>query len=232
MVSGNQISGKELGQEELSRIELGQEQLSQENIEAVYQQAASAMQSLPLYHPPLTVELLGWQPVAADRPEWAGVLITPWCMNLMASGMAAGEPGSQWLLEVNDHCFELTRAHSDALGHYASGSLLSLMQQFDNMEAARAFANEVLLLIHSTDAELPDTGPSELEQLAAERQRLEALEAERLEAEKQQAEKPKIEKQLAKETQTEAPPSNAEDRSNTQQKTLSRRGLLRSLAGR
>ncbi len=232
MVSGNEIIRTELGQEEPSRIELGQEQLGQEelskeNIEAVYQQAASAMQSLPLYHPPLTVELLGWQPVAVDRPEWAGVLITPWCMNLMASGMAAGEPGSPWLLEVNDHCFELTRAHSDALGHYASGSLLSLMQQFDNMEAARAFANKVLLLIHSTDAKLPDTGPSELEQLAAERQRLEALEAERLEAEKQLTNETQ-----AKETQTEAPPSNAEDRSNTQQKTLSRRGLLRSLAGR
>ncbi|WP_051219088.1 [NiFe]-hydrogenase assembly chaperone HybE [Oceanobacter kriegii] len=232
MVSGNQIGGKELSRTELGQEQLGQEELSKENIEAVYQQAASAMQSLPLYHPPLTVELLGWQPVAADRPEWAGVLITPWCMNLMASGMAAGEPGSQWLLEVNDHCFELTRAHSDALGHYASGSLLSLMQQFDNMEAARAFANEVLLLIHSTDAELPDTGPSELEQLAAERQRLEALEAERLEAEKPKIEKQPAKETQAKETEAEAPTSNAEDRSNTQQKTLSRRGLLRSLAGR
>ncbi|WP_221797717.1 [NiFe]-hydrogenase assembly chaperone HybE [Oceanobacter mangrovi] len=125
-----------------------------EQIEQLYHQAAERMRFLSLYHEPLSVELLGWQALpAANSPDQigdeigVGVLVTPWCMNLLAAGMSEGRVGDNWLLELPGGNFELTLAHDEQLGFYASGSLVSMMQQFDSMDAARAFAWQALELV-------------------------------------------------------------------------------------
>lgn len=133
-----------------------------EQVEAYYRQVALLMQDLPLYNPALTVAMQGWQALEIadlgvhDYQPGMGILITPWCMNLWVGGLhPAVHPaaGSDWLLRLADTEYRLTMAHHESLGLYASGSLISMMKQFVDMSAARAFAAEVLSLLQSDETQ-------------------------------------------------------------------------------
>ena len=130
--------------------------VSADQVLAFYQRAAVNMADLPLYNPALTVELVGWQPLRKrdGSPIQLGILITPWCMNVWVGGIDTEQlVGSNWALETAAGEFSLTLARDDGLGFYASGSLISMMGQFDSMTAARSYAEEVLTaLLGGADA--------------------------------------------------------------------------------
>ncbi|RZS57884.1 [NiFe]-hydrogenase assembly chaperone HybE [Sphaerotilus mobilis] len=110
--------------------------------------AAGPMRDLPLNHPGLPVEAIGFEPDAAD-PDWAlGVLLTPWCMNLVrlpcladAATLAVGHKASR---TVGDGDVTFIGAFDEAIGGYETCSLFSPMQAFADASSARDTAREVL----------------------------------------------------------------------------------------
>lgn len=127
-----------------------------ETIETYYRAVAARMAALPVYNPALAVELLGWR--ALDGGGAAGVLLTPWCMNLLWQPPADAElpaKGSSVLLALPSGDYECTLHEDTELGRYASASLCSPMQDFAGQAEARALAEEVLRLIFASPAAEP-----------------------------------------------------------------------------
>jgi [NiFe] hydrogenase assembly HybE family chaperone len=108
--------------------------------------AATRMAGLPLVHPRLAVATVGFQ--GHDDEAALGVLVTPWCMNLVrlplhegVGTLAVGETGSR---EVGTRCFDFIGAHEPGVGAFESASLFSPMAEFADQAAARATAEAVL----------------------------------------------------------------------------------------
>ncbi|MGB1092291.1 MAG: [NiFe]-hydrogenase assembly chaperone HybE [Oceanobacter sp.] len=158
-------------------------------IEAFYRDAAGRMRDLPLFNPALEVELRGWRIIqdgegacsGSGHGSGAGVLITPWAVNLLAlpgSEQNGFQTGDLWTLELPGGCFELTLARNEALASgvgsdwYATASLVSMTGQFTDMTEARSFADEIMALIWTPEvqanaqpeAEVPDLKDKALEQ--------------------------------------------------------------------
>lgn len=126
--------------------------------------ASSRMAGLPLMHPALAVEALGF---AAQPDEYAprspnqrgeeegggegglGVLLTPWFMNLVwlplwSAGAAALPQGVSRVRRIGGERFEFIGAHEGQAGAYEMCSLFSPMFEFTDQAAARATALAVL----------------------------------------------------------------------------------------
>lgn len=113
----------------------------------VFRRADGRMAGLPLYRAGLTVEGRGFQPFDGLI---VGVLVTPWCMNVI---LLPG-PDSRWEVlpqgtEV-DHVLpcgtvRFVTARDAAAGDYRMCSLFSPMFDFAGMEAARATADAALV---------------------------------------------------------------------------------------
>ena len=106
------------------------------------------MAGLPMLNPALEVACFGFERQGeAARP--LGVLVTPWCMNLMLlpgegddwSSRAVGE--KQMITLPSGH-YEFIHAEDAALGRFASCSLFSPMAEFEDQAAADATAEAVL----------------------------------------------------------------------------------------
>lgn len=96
------------------------------------------MLGMPLLNPALAVRALGFGLVNRD---WLGVLITPWCMNLLMlpttdSDWITQPPGNKFELAFPYGSFEFTVAREAQLGTYAQCSLFSPMFQFADQTAA------------------------------------------------------------------------------------------------
>ncbi|MGR9115555.1 MAG: [NiFe]-hydrogenase assembly chaperone HybE [Gammaproteobacteria bacterium] len=100
------------------------------------------MAGLPVLNPELKVQALEFQ---CHQINWAGMLVTPWFMNLMLLPKA----GAHWpSLAAGDKIlcgfpageFEFILAHEPELGAYAACSLYSPMFQFDRQAVAVAAA--------------------------------------------------------------------------------------------
>ncbi len=136
--------------------------------------AAQRMQGLPLLHPGLKVQALGFELHAAQptsqavpsTPTWAsGVLITPWFMNLLRLPLAALTPlqalEAGWLASGHSGQRQLGAYHFDflganegdaqagALGAFECCSLFSPMFEFADQAAALATGTEVLRLLRA-----------------------------------------------------------------------------------
>ena len=122
---------------------------------ALYQHiAATRMQGIPLLNPAVQVQAVGFELVQADAsdPEapaaGAGVLITPWFMNLVWLPLQrldrAKQVGGKVPRYVGRECFEFIGAHEDGFGSYEACSLFSPVFEFDNHQAAVATAQAVL----------------------------------------------------------------------------------------
>lgn len=118
--------------------------------------AATRMAGVPILHPALTVEAVGFRREPAVDSRWLGVLITPWFMNLICLPL----PGDDWqdlssgtgrTLGLPSGEVEFLAAHEDDLGTYLSCSLFSPMQDFAHQDDARAVAQEVLRLLCDPD---------------------------------------------------------------------------------
>lgn len=115
--------------------------------------AATRMRGLPLLNPALAVECHGFarQALGAEAGDGLlGVLITPWCMNLIwlpegpAQALADGDSREY---AIGGRRLDFIGAHDDVFGPYQSCSLFSPMFEFADQAAARATAAEVLALL-------------------------------------------------------------------------------------
>ncbi|NBC15329.1 MAG: [NiFe]-hydrogenase assembly chaperone HybE [Gammaproteobacteria bacterium] len=118
------------------------------------------MAGLPILHPHLEVAVVGgrrWQ------GHWLGVLVTPWCMNLVlvpaaGSALAQDAGGTTRLLDFPAGRFELTASDVDGVGAMATCSLFSPMHAFADQAAAEATALEVMTELFEPTA--PGAAPS------------------------------------------------------------------------
>lgn len=120
------------------------------------------MAGLPILHPGLSVAVIGarrWQ------TDWCGVLITPWCMNLVMvpgpdSDTGRGPVGSKQLCQLPAGDFELIASEEVGIGPFAACSLFSPMQVFADQAAAVATAEAVVReLFQPPAASLSNAGP-------------------------------------------------------------------------
>lgn len=123
-------------------------------LEAAYRDiAATAMRGLPFVHPSLSVRALGFARVPAEPGVALGVLVTPWCMNLLR--LPLDEAATQAVLPVGvkaerdggSHRFEFIGAQVPGYGAFEMASLFSPMAEFVDQAAAEATAREVLALL-------------------------------------------------------------------------------------
>lgn len=136
-------------------------ELTPERILDFYEAAARRMAGLPMCNPALQVALQGWQsieslpcedPAALRGTLMSGVLVTPWCMNLLVA-LPPSEAANQWqqgqqrLLVLASGRYELIVSRTPELGWYASGALVSMMHSFSDQPAVLACADQVLELI-------------------------------------------------------------------------------------
>jgi [NiFe] hydrogenase assembly HybE family chaperone len=107
-----------------------------------------SMRDLPIYNDVLAVEAVGFR---SCGDALAGILITPWFMNLMVrpldGALASRSPGASFThaFPVGDIDFNV--GDIDGIGRIASCSLFSPMFEFSTMAQARATAEAALLEI-------------------------------------------------------------------------------------
>jgi [NiFe] hydrogenase assembly HybE family chaperone len=115
-------------------------------LEAEFNQVLmNSMQDMPMLHPDLQVEAVGFQLL---EPYIVGVLITPWFMNLLllslqdawqdrriSNKITMALPSGEYEFLVNEY---------KEGKHYLSCSLFSPMFEFENQDAARLTAEHCL----------------------------------------------------------------------------------------
>jgi [NiFe] hydrogenase assembly HybE family chaperone len=103
------------------------------------------MTGLPILNPRLAVAAVGGR-VWGDH--WIGVLVTPWCMNLVALPLNPSGPeqmaGDPLTLEFPAGRFAFAVSSEPGLGTYAACSLFSPMGEFPDQETALAIARATL----------------------------------------------------------------------------------------
>jgi [NiFe] hydrogenase assembly HybE family chaperone len=124
------------------------------------------MQGLPILHPDLSVEVVG---ARAWHGDWLGVLITPWCMNLILvpgpeSRHVPGSTGTELTLSLPAGRFGFIASFEDDIGPFGACSLFSPMNDFLDQAGAVATARAVMseLLDPAPPASEPaavDAGP-------------------------------------------------------------------------
>ena len=111
------------------------------------------MADVPILNSMVRVEAVGFEP---HHPDFIGVLVTPWFMNLMLvpedPDAAAGElPGETRLCSFPAGAFEFIAGFEHGLGHYCMCSLFSPMFDFADHNAAVATAEAVMAGIMSSE---------------------------------------------------------------------------------
>lgn len=116
------------------------------------------MAGLPLLHPGLRVEAIGFERACGpveDESGWLGVLVTPWFMNLLwwpDEERHAAAPGCRRMHALGGARYAFLGVHEPALGTFEMCSLFSPMQDVADQDAARAVAQEVLRLLRTPPA--------------------------------------------------------------------------------
>lgn len=109
--------------------------------------ARTRMAGLPLAHPRLAVGCVGFH-AEADGTFALGVLVTPWCMNLVRlplhEGVAVLAAGHRGTRDIGTRCFDFVGACEADIGTFESASLFSPMFEFVDQAAAVATAEQVL----------------------------------------------------------------------------------------
>lgn len=119
------------------------------------------MAGLPMYNPSLEIEAVGFEQRAG---RLGGVLITPWCMNLVLlpneedtwGGMASGETVEVDLPAGRYSCM---LSMIDGIVPHLSLPLFTAVQDFPDQDTARQVASEVLRRLYSAAAD--NTGADE-----------------------------------------------------------------------
>jgi [NiFe] hydrogenase assembly HybE family chaperone len=128
--------------------------------------AQTRMSGVPILNPALRVDALGFelcqgvdagasppprpsdQAKASDPAGAVGILITPWCMNLVWFPLARLDmpsgSGHSRSRRVGAECFDFIGGYEPIFGNYEACSLFSPMFEFADHAAARATAHAVL----------------------------------------------------------------------------------------
>jgi [NiFe] hydrogenase assembly HybE family chaperone len=108
--------------------------------------AQTRMAGLPLNHPGLKVSVIGMQ---AWQQEWLGVLLTPWCMNLVLLPGPGGQvqplgvdQKQSWHFPLGEYRF--MGGYEPGLGHYQTCSLFSPVFELVDQASAELTATTVL----------------------------------------------------------------------------------------
>lgn len=106
-----------------------------------YRRAAIGMKGMPIYNPTLTVEAVGFR---EHEGRQAGVIITPWFMNLTVLPSEADKPvwrtGDTVRLTFPSGQYDFLVSALEDLGPIGTCSLFSPMQDFTDHEAAQLAA--------------------------------------------------------------------------------------------
>lgn len=112
--------------------------------------ARTRMAGLPFVNPALRVEAVGFVPAAPfddEDPGWLGVLVTPWCMNLIwwpDHTQAAAAVGEMRWRTLGAERYLFIGAHEAGLDSFEICSLFSPMQDFADAATARAVAEQAM----------------------------------------------------------------------------------------
>ena len=114
--------------------------------------ARTRMADVPICNAQLQVEAIGFQLTPAGH--WAGVMITPWAINLLClPGQEAGWPQvpacSKHDWQFASGLYEFTVADEERLGTYHLCSLFSPALEFDTHEQARLTAVAIAHALHA-----------------------------------------------------------------------------------
>jgi [NiFe] hydrogenase assembly HybE family chaperone len=116
------------------------------------------MRDVPILNPAVAVRALGFR---RSSEGWLGVLLTPWCMNLMllpAEGTAwrSLPPGEKRSVAFPGGEFEFIAGHEAAIGEFHSCSLFSPVFEFSDQDAACETARAALEALFTAEP----AGPS------------------------------------------------------------------------
>lgn len=171
-------------------------------LQAHFDLVAERMLDLPVYNPLLAVETVGFRDFSGRE---LGVLVTPWCMNLMLLP-ATADAWSDWdeqrvgekqMIALPSGQYEFIFGWAEALGGYCSCSLFSPMSEFESQDVAVETAQEVMKALFDGDNEAPtDRQRAQRDQLEQERsaQNVDPADAEPVAIPESAAHKPKPEK--------------------------------------
>ena len=107
---------------------------------------AQRMRGLPFVNEALEVEAVGFAPWA---DHWLGVLVTPWCMNLVLlprdpAAWRSVPAGDKLAYRFPAGVYDFVSGREEAIGEYHACSLFSPMLEFADHEAARLTAAAAL----------------------------------------------------------------------------------------
>lgn len=115
------------------------------DIAEAYRAVDSRMRALPVHNPSLAVETVGFRRV---EDEIIGVLVTPWCMNLMIVPLDPDAPtrteGSKRMRSLPSGTYEFTAGRMAGIGAIETCSLFSPMDRFDDAAVARLVADHAI----------------------------------------------------------------------------------------
>ncbi len=120
-----------------------------------FETVAERMAELPVFNAELAVDVVGFQAYGADQ---IGVLVTPWCMNLVrlingngdaeesgdSESKTTLQPGEKQMLGLPSGSYEFIQAEIDGLGSYQSCSLFSPMFEFADQNTALETAEIIM----------------------------------------------------------------------------------------
>lgn len=128
------------------------------DLEAAFRRiAATRMAGLPINHPQLTVEGVGFR---LWEGKWLGVLVTPWAVNLVL--LPGGDPGFEALAADRRQTWRFPSGEYDFMGGdeeecgaYQFCSLISPVPaiEISDQTAARELAADVLLSLFADPSE-------------------------------------------------------------------------------
>lgn len=118
-------------------------------VEATFRRIqAERMAGLPLLNPALEVAALGF---ARHEIDWRGVLVTPWCVDLLLLPATADwpvpGPHERVFRQYAAGNFAFLPNYEDGLGDYLICALIHDMKQFPDQETARMTAQACLIAL-------------------------------------------------------------------------------------
>ncbi len=136
-----------------------------ESLEQAFRSIADTrMQGVPVQNRMLRVQAIGFEPLADPAGEMlAGVLVTPWFMNLVRMPLAPDIAGATCLpvgqkarRRFGSERFEFIGADEQGLGAFEICSLFSPMFEFGDHASAMATAAEVLFRLRQPEKPASD----------------------------------------------------------------------------
>lgn len=109
---------------------------------AAYEAAEASMIGLPVHNDALRIEAVGFRP---HDTGYAGVIVTPWCMNIVLlpadpDAPPPGALGSSRSIAFPSGAYSFIAGRMDGVGAVETCSLFSPMDEFDDPEVAKAAA--------------------------------------------------------------------------------------------